>query len=61
MMRRGMQRTAGSMALLDAWVESSSASSDNTLLAWVDKELPDWAVDVRRTLSSKRKPSRKAR
>jgi hypothetical protein len=52
---------AGVYGVLGTWAESSPATSDSALLAWVDKELPGWAEDVRRTLSSRRKPSRKAR
>jgi hypothetical protein len=57
----GYAADGGVYGVLGTWVESSPAASDSTLLAWVDKELPDWADDVRRTLSSQRKPSRKAR
>ena len=51
----------GVYGVLGTWAESSPAAVDSALLAWVDKELPDWAEDVKRTLSSQRKPSRKAR
>jgi len=51
----------GIYGVLGTWVEASPASADDALLAWVDQELPDWAEDVRNRLSSKRKPTRKAR
>jgi hypothetical protein len=51
----------GVYSVLGTWAEASPAASDRALMAWADKELPDWAEDVRHTLSSKRKTSRKAR
>ncbi len=57
----GFPGDGGVYCVLGRWAELSRGSADHALLAWADKELPDWAEDVRHTLSSQRKPIRKAR
>lgn len=51
---------SGAFSVLEAWVRHTPAEADPQLMAWIAKELPDWAAHLENTKVLLRKPAGKA-